>query len=87
MKLVITTKTNEYLSKVLLNSLDSDVISICIDDIYLLMSFGHYEIDSNIIKKDFEMLGVLEKLSKLTTHENDDISNKAVLTIEEFWKK
>lgn len=80
------TRVNEYLCKVLFNSLDNDLLSICLQDIYILLQYGQYEMDSKIIKGDFEKLGVTDRLEKLTTHDNDDVRLRANSTLDEFWK-
>lgn len=81
----MTTNVIEYLCKVIMNNSDNNVISICLDNVFLLLDFGENELCSKIIEKDFEKQGILDKLSKIVCHENKDISIKAEKIIEYFW--
>ncbi len=81
----MTTNVIEYLCKVIMNYSDNNVLSTCLDDIILLLEFGENELSSKIIEKDFEKQDILDKLSKLGSHENKDISFKANSIIDLFW--
>ena len=87
LKLIMTVNTSEYLCKTLLNSLDNDVLSLCIDGVFMLMEFGEMEGVSNFVKIDLEKCGIIEILEKYTNHNNEGISLKSVKTLEEFWGK
>ena len=84
-KLIMSTNVINYLCKVIVNNSDNDVLSICLDDIFLLLDFGENELESKIIEKDFEKQGIIDQLNKIVCHENKDISGKAEKILEMFW--
>ena len=84
-QLIMSTKVNEFLCEVILKSLDVDLLNICLDDIFLLLEFGEWELNQSIIKKDFENQGLIDKFNKLTNHVNKEISDKAMKIVEAFW--
>jgi hypothetical protein len=85
MKLILTTQINNFLIQVIDDPNSPINTSIALDNIYLLLNFGSYELELPIVKKDLDNKGVDEKLKKLFTHNNDKISEKAVKIIEMFW--